>query len=780
MRLFLQLLLVCFSAGLFAQNAVIQGRITDAASNDFLPGVTVRIGNNGVSSTAEGFYKLQVAAGRHNLQCAYTGYEGTSQWVTVSAGKTITVNISLGSADNLLQQATVTSGKFEKPLGEVTVSMDILKPQLMENVNSTSVDESLTKIPGFTVIDGQASIRGGAGFSYGAGTRVLMLLDDIPALQVDAGLPNWNDYPIENIHQVEILKGAASSLYGTSAMNGIVNIRTKFAGDTPETEAAVFSQVWGDPKDERQKWWGADSSEIAIPIETGISLSHRRKMGKLDMAFGAYGLYRDSYNRKTFSRYGRFTPNFRYRVNDRLTIGLNSIFNFGRSGSFFIWGNETDQAYQPNQGSESESLGRLRFSIDPMVQYFDHSGNKHKFLGRYFYVSNNNSGNQSNDSRMYYGEYQFQRATDFGLVTTAGVVVNYTTVDASLYSNSKYDNQNYAGYVQFDYEVFRKLNLSGGLRYERNIQRSPEIIQLDDNVFDTIPNGITEEGKPVLRLGANYQAGKATYIRASWGQGYRYPTIAEKFIRTQFSPTQFVAPNPSLVSETGWTAEIGVKQGIKIGRWMGFIDLTGFVSEYSNMMEFVLSEELSKIIVNPGPPPTIGFQAVFQSQNIGDTRVEGYEASITGQGPVGRGNLAILAGYTYVYPRYKNFGTEENRSSSADYNVLKYRFRSMVKWDSEYSISRFAVGVSVQYNSFMEAIDAIFEIESEESFAAVKRFREEHNNGFVVLDVRASYKITPQLKINGICGNLLNQAYSYRPALLEGPRNYTLRLDWKI
>jgi len=780
MRLFLQLLLVCFSAGLFAQNAVIQGRITDAASNDFLPGVTVRIGNNGVSSTAEGFYKLQVAAGRHNLQCAYTGYEGTSQWVTVSAGETITVNISLGSADNLLQQATVTSGKFEKPLGEVTVSMDILKPQLMENVNSTSVDESLTKIPGFTVIDGQASIRGGAGFSYGAGTRVLMLLDDIPALQVDAGLPNWNDYPIENIHQVEILKGAASSLYGTSAMNGIVNIRTKFAGDTPETEAAVFSQVWGDPKDERQKWWGADSSEIAIPIETGISLSHRRKMGKLDMAFGAYGLYRDSYNRKTFSRYGRFTPNFRYRVNDRLTIGLNSIFNFGRSGSFFIWGNETDQAYQPNQGSESESLGRLRFSIDPMVQYFDHSGNKHKFLGRYFYVSNNNSGNQSNDSRMYYGEYQFQRATDFGLVTTAGVVVNYTTVDASLYSNSKYNNQNYAGYVQFDYEVFRKLNLSGGLRYERNIQRSPEIIQLDDNVFDTIPNGITEEGKPVLRLGANYQAGKATYIRASWGQGYRYPTIAEKFIRTQFSPTQFVAPNPSLVSETGWTAEIGVKQGIKIGRWMGFIDLTGFVSEYSNMMEFVLSEELSKIIVNPGPPPTIGFQAVFQSQNIGDTRVEGYEASITGQGPVGRGNLAILAGYTYVYPRYKNFGTEENRSSSADYNVLKYRFRSMVKWDSEYSISRFAVGVSVQYNSFMEAIDAIFEVESEESFAAVKRFREEHNNGFVVLDVRASYKLTPQLKINGICGNLLNQVYSYRPALLEGPRNYTLRLDWKI
>ena len=48
--------------------------------------------------------------------------------------------------------------------------------------------ESLVKIPGVAVVDGQASIRGGSGFAYGAGTRVLILVDDIPALQVDAGL----------------------------------------------------------------------------------------------------------------------------------------------------------------------------------------------------------------------------------------------------------------------------------------------------------------------------------------------------------------------------------------------------------------------------------------------------------------------------------------------------------------------------------------------------------------------------------------------------------------
>lgn len=176
---------------------------------------------------------------------------------------------------------------------------------------------------------------------------------------------------------------------------------------------------------------------------------------------GAYGLFRDSYNRDTYSRYGRVTPNFRYRVNDRLTIGLNSNFNFGRSGSFFIWGGDSTLAYQPGVGSASYTKGRLRFNIDPTLQYFDKNGNRHKILSRYFYIHNNNSGNQSNDSRLYYGEYQFQRQFEkIGLVMTAGAVGTYNTVDAEVYGNAQFTSRNLAGYLQLDYKVFDRLNLS--------------------------------------------------------------------------------------------------------------------------------------------------------------------------------------------------------------------------------------------------------------------------------------------------------------------------------
>ncbi|MBK6986176.1 MAG: TonB-dependent receptor plug domain-containing protein [Bacteroidetes bacterium] len=79
------------------------------------------------------------------------------------------------------------------------------------------------------VSDGQASIRGGSGYSYGAGTRVLMLVDEMRMISADAADIKWNYLPLENLEQVEVIKGAASALFGSSAMNGVINMRTAYA-----------------------------------------------------------------------------------------------------------------------------------------------------------------------------------------------------------------------------------------------------------------------------------------------------------------------------------------------------------------------------------------------------------------------------------------------------------------------------------------------------------------------------------------------------------------------
>ncbi len=777
MRLFTLLFLLFSAAFATAQSATLKGQVTDAANDDPLIGVSIATDGWGTSTNTEGLFTRSIEAGNYRLVFKYTGYADHTETVTLNPGQVLELKVQMGEQTNLLQTATVTAGKFEKPLGEVTVSLEVLKPKLIQSTNTTSIDEVLTKIPGLSVVDGQASIRGGSGFSYGAGTRVLMLLDDIPALQADAGLPQWDDFPVENIGQIEVLKGAASALYGSSAMNGIINLRTGFAKGQPETEVAYFAKTWGNPKDSRKKWWGTDSSFIEQPFETGMSFVHRQKKGKWDIVLGSYGLIRDSYNKETYSRYARITPNLRYRASDRLTFGVNANFNVGRSGSFFIWNNDTTGAYQPGINSASQTLGRLRFTIDPTIQYFDRFGFKHKVMGRYFYTHNNNSDNQSNDSRLYYGEYQIQRVIG-NLVATGGFVGMYNRIDAELYNKAKYQTQNLAGYLQADYKIFNRLNLSAGMRYEQNKLFSPDTIwQLEPGKFEIIPNGLTEETKPVFRVGANYQVGKATYLRTSWGQGYRYPTIAEKFINTNFGGTNLVAPNAKLVSETGYTSEIGIKQGFKVAGWGGYIDLSGFVSEYQNMMEFVLD----RVALIPG----VGFGSIFQSQNIGTTRVQGTEISIAGQGKLGNGDLSLLTGYTYLDPTYKTFGKKEKASSSdSTKNVLKYRFRHQIKFDAAYEIGKISFGAALNYNSFMENIDFLFQADlappfTIAPFSAVNRYRK-NKKGATVVDLRAAYKVTKHVSISVLCNNLFNTEYSQRPALLDAPRSYTMRLEYKL
>ena len=106
--------------------------------------------------------------------------------------------------------------------------MEVMKPSLIENKNTTNIETAIDQVPGVNITDGQANIRGGSGWSYGAGTRVLVMVDDMPLISGDAGQAQWSLIATENINQVEIIKGASSALYGSSALNGVINIRTAF------------------------------------------------------------------------------------------------------------------------------------------------------------------------------------------------------------------------------------------------------------------------------------------------------------------------------------------------------------------------------------------------------------------------------------------------------------------------------------------------------------------------------------------------------------------------
>lgn len=750
-----------------AQKATLTGKVTDLDNGEPLIAATVLAGTKGAVTDFDGSYTISIDPGTYKVEISYLGYQVFTQSITLEAGESITLDAAMKLETNVLQTATVTSGKYQKPLSEVTVSLDVLQPTLIENTSKLTIDKALDKVPGVNVIDGQANIRGGSGYSYGAGSRVLLMVDDIPILQPDAGFPNWDDVPVENIEQVEVVKGAASSLYGSSALNGIINIRTAVPKSEPVTKVAAFYTHFMDPADERKKWW--DSA----PYTVGGSISHRQKFKKLDLVVGGYYLKEESFLQETYKEIGRVNFTTNYRITDRLAVGVNVNFNAGKTGSFFYWLVDT-LGYQGNPTTLS-NRERIRYNVDPHVTYFDKSGNRHRFLGRFYNVDNDNDSNQSNSSDIFYGEYQFQRRfVDADLVLTTGVVGQYSSVIAELYGDTTFSARNLAAYLQLEKKFFDRLNISAGFRYENNLLENPGFSSMG---IEVQPQD-EEESRPVFRIGANYQALDYTYIRASWGQGYRYPTIAEKYIVTDAGGF-FVIPSTALGSETGWTAEIGIKQGFKLASFEGFLDISAFTMRFSDMIEF-------------NPTRASGFALpVFQAQNVGDTEIKGFEVSVAGRGNLfGNWKTSLLTGYTYVDPRYLEFemtpipagenGTvgqrNHNNSSLKTESTLKYRPRHTFKLDLELQNGPFAAGLETFHASHVEAIDALFQI----IIPGLVRQRTQDDDGYWVHNLRASYQITEGLKFSLLLNNVFNEEYTLRPGLFEAPRNLTARMDYKF
>ncbi len=750
---FIFLVSLIFSIGAFGQQLI---KVVDADDNTPLYGAYIEYDGALLSTDENGEVILQIDDFPIEITFSYVGYKP----YVLMAKSPRDIPPVIKMKDNTFSVVTVTASKYEKRISESTVSVDVLKPNLITNTNTLTIDDALDKVSGVQMVGGQANIRGGSGFSYGAGSRVMLLIDNMPALQMDAGFPNWSDIPVENIDQVEIVKGAASALYGSAAMNGIINIRTGTPGLTPQTHLAASYLTYDTPKDHTKKWWG-DTTRYAATF----SAVHKQKFGKLDVVASGFYLREESFNKDTYTKRGRGSLKLKYRLSDFLFLGINTLYNKGNNGDFFLWKYGDSLALQGFEGTQATHL-TTRYFIDPSLNFTDKYGNIHRLVTRYHNITNQNSGNQSNHSETYFGEYQFQRKLEkSGLLITTGILGSTTNTDSQLTNDTTFTTNVFASYIQLEKKIFEKLSLSGGMRYEYNQQLTPTLFN-----GIQIPNGKIQAQNTIFRFGASYEYMPYSSLRASWGQGFRFPTITERFISTSFGVFN-IRSNPHLREESGWTAEIGVKQAVKLGRFKGYFDLAGFRSRYFDMMEFVFG-----LSIDDG--------ASFTSQNVGDTQIDGFEIGFFGSYEVGAVKINGFGGYTYINPVYRNFEGNDTliNSLSANVNVLKYRSKHSFKLDIQADYKNWSFGTSINRASHMINIDAVLEgrgiaFGNDFDIIGLKAYREKNNSGFLVIDTRLSYK-WKNLKTSFLIKNLTNQEYTIRPALLEAPRSFGIRLDY--
>ncbi len=344
------LLLMAISAVLQGQSSIIYGTVRDYESGDSLVGVNFLLDDSsGTSSDVRGKFRLQVSPDVRRFTVSFLGYESQNRVVSLMPGEERMLDIDLIPKSEELNIVVISASQYDQKLEETTISIDVLPSRLIANTNAVTLADAVQKAPGVFLLDGQANIRGGTGFTYGAGSRVLLVVDDQPMLTADRSDIKWAFVPMENVEQIEVIKGASSVLYGASALNGVIHVRTVWPDATPETGVEVYTGIFGRPDSADRKWWEFP------PYTVGVSAWHRQRFNKTDLVLGGHVSRELTHLQGQDNTRARISGKLRFRPEKKENISYGFGFNgmYNQESAYLIWSDEDSGAYQPFGGTEA-------------------------------------------------------------------------------------------------------------------------------------------------------------------------------------------------------------------------------------------------------------------------------------------------------------------------------------------------------------------------------------------------------------------------------------------
>jgi outer membrane receptor for ferrienterochelin and colicins len=636
-------ILISFSG--YSQTFTVNGLVKDREGR-LLQGVNVTVHGTdlGDATNSKGEYNITgLNRGEYIIFFSNIGYRTESRKLTIEKDRRL--DISLDTEIITTDQVIVTAGKHEQKLSDLPVSASVIESKDILKYNHSNLREALKYVSGLNIIEDQLSIRGSSGYSNRVGARVLMAIDGIPFYTPDAGEIKWETLPVSEIERIEIIKGASSSLYGSTAIGGVVNIITR---EPNQPLTYVSSYIGGYDRPSHQIWDWSDSYRLF----NGQSISHSNVFGKVKLSAAFTRLEDEGYRRNNFNK--RYMGFLKTGINITERNSLNFIFNSLNqySGNFAYW-KDSRHALEPPDASLGETITSDRYMFGLISHNNLSSSFDLIFRGSYYNTNWSDETVSRNlvDADQYRGEVQTNfRATD-NLLFINGVEINFSTVTSNIYGNSEALGSGI--YSQADYNFDFPLILTGGIRFDYNYVNN----SIEDYAFSP-------------RVGLNYKLNENITLRTMAGSGFRAPSLAERFITTRLGGLE-IKPNPELDPESNITYEAGI---LLSNAYFNF-DAAVFRNEFYDMIE---------PIIDPGD------QKIYFA-NVIRARIEGIELSLT---PKLFTNLGLNFSYTFMSPRDLNKGI-----------TLKYRPRHLFYSSLSYMYSGFEAGTSFRYWSRVEEID---------------------------------------------------------------------------
>jgi outer membrane receptor for ferrienterochelin and colicins len=708
----------------------IEGIVYDAKTQEALPGVNVLVRGTvrGTTSDARGKYQLRsMPVGTYDISFSLLGYTTfTATQISTYADSARHLDIFLAQAPIEAEQVVITASRREQSLREVPVSVSTVTATMIADRLSVTLDDALRYVPGVNMMADQVNIRGSTGYSRGVGSRVLVLIDGLPYTTGDTGEINWEIFPMFQIDRIEVVKGAGSALYGSSALGGVINVITKNIGDRPEVRFRLFSGLYAKPKYAEWDWYSKPR------FNTGGSFSYSNRIGSLGYLISASRSVDDSYRENdVYHRWGLYSK-LNYSLSPSQSLTLMTNVQWRKHGNYFWWKSLTEATRPADaqlNGNVNSARGNVSLAYKDILSDHFYYSLKAMYFGNFWQDDSAGRVNNTSTAHLTQIDAQATYTTSNVHFLTFGITSNYDRVYSDIFGS--HPGIGAAFYVQDELTPWRPLKLTAGIRYDwQRIWRE---------IFKAPAASSPSQLNP--KVGLAYSVNPVTTLRASYGQGFRYPSVSELFTSVSTGVSQLkIVPNDSLRPERSTSYEIGCS------RWLSeriFLDLALFQNDYYDLIEAGVNPNLE-----------ISFN------NVTRARIRGLEAEI--KADWFKQFLETGFSYTYMDPIDLSQNT-----------VLKFRPRHLFYASLTVHHRPWKAEVNFRYVSKVEAID-----ENLVTYAPI--IDGDRRGETRVMDAGVSYDLINAgvpITIGLTVKNLTNYYYAELIGNLASVRTYYLSLE---
>ncbi|HEY8401243.1 MAG TPA: TonB-dependent receptor [Cytophagaceae bacterium] len=564
------LLMICSTIG-FTQTGSLEGKVVSGGEPVAFAIIVIKGLNTGTDSDTLGKYRIkEIPVGKYKINVSAIGYQVEEKWIEIIEGKTVRLNFYLQIKDSELEEVVVTGTMKEVKKSDSPIPVEVYTPAYFKKNPNPSIFESLQMVNGVQPqLNCNVCNTGDIHINGMEGPYTMITIDGMPIVSSLSTVYGLSGIPNSLVQRIEVVKGPASTLYGSEAVGGLINVITKDPATVPKFYADVFSTSQAEV-----------NADVAFKVKVGnasslLGINYFNFKNKLDVN-------KDNFTDVTLQdRISIFNKwDFSRKSTKKASIAARVVYE-DRWGGEMQW-NSTFRGGDSIYGESiytkrGELIGNYQLPMKEniSIQFSLNTHHQNSVYGTTSYIARQD---------IAFGQLVWNRKAGARHELVAGIPLRYTYYDDNTPATASPDTTRLINlpsrvllpgvFIQDDYSITEKTMILSGLRYDYN----------------------SDHGSIVTpRLSVKHKHNANNTFRLTLGNGYRVVNLFTED-HAALTGAREVVIVESLKPEKSYNANLNYQKYISLKNGFIELDASAFYTYFTNKIVGDFLSDPNKII----------------------------------------------------------------------------------------------------------------------------------------------------------------------------------------